>query len=180
MSDSLAKFCTACHAALAKAPGPEGRRQATTLLEGSLADPDFLAACFPAKDSGRRELYRDPELGFCLLAYDMADARVSPPHNHGVSWAIYGQVSAHTDMTEYERLEATQGPGPAHLKKRSAYRLAPGQAAFYDVGVIHSIDYPANTRFLRITGQDLEVTPRLKFDLEKSEAVEISSATMPG
>ena len=46
------------------------------------------------------------------------------------------------------------------------------------VGAIHAIDYPANARFVRVTGTDLEDVPRLKFDVEKGEAVVIESATV--
>jgi hypothetical protein len=180
MTEAITRFTEACKATLAADPGSGGRRRIAALLEEAIADPAFVAACFESEEPGRRELYRDPELGFCLLAYDMDAPRISPPHDHGVSWAVYGQVSAHTEMTEYERLGDRQGPGAAELRKLRTYRLDPGNAGLYDVGCIHAINYPAGARFLRVTGQDLESVPRLKFDLETSEAKEISSTTVPG
>jgi hypothetical protein len=41
---------------------------------------------------GRHTLYEDPELGFVVLSHVNAKAAKSPPHDHGASWAIYGQA----------------------------------------------------------------------------------------
>ena len=59
-----------------------------------------------------RVLYEDKELGFQVLAHINEKARVSPPHDHGASWAIYGQATQYTDMTEWERVDGGSGPGP--------------------------------------------------------------------
>ncbi|MEC7514363.1 MAG: hypothetical protein VX784_04280, partial [Pseudomonadota bacterium] len=60
----------------------------------------FLAQQFGDQAAdGMVEIFRDPEMGFVVLAYNMDAPRVSPPHDHGRSWAAYGQVAAHTDMT---------------------------------------------------------------------------------
>ena len=47
---------------------------------------------------GLKVLYEDPDLGFQVLAHINDKARVSPPHDHGASWAIYGQATHYTDM----------------------------------------------------------------------------------
>ena len=52
---------------------------------------------------GLKVLYEDPKLGFQVLAHINDKARVSPPHDHGASWAIYGQATKYTDMIEWER-----------------------------------------------------------------------------
>ena len=45
-----------------------------------------------------------------------------------------------------------QRPNRAKLKPVKKYRLNPGQAGIYQDGAIHSIDYPDNARFVRVTG----------------------------
>ena len=66
----------------------------------SWATPDFCAQYVgPGNDAGMEQIYEDPELGFCVLAYNMTAPRTSPPHDHGDSWAVYGQAAGHTDMT---------------------------------------------------------------------------------
>ena len=122
--------------------------------------------------------YRDAHLGFCVLAHINREPRASPPHDHGSSWAIYGQATAYTDMTEYRRLDGARGPGEARLEVARRYRLEPGHAGLYDVGAIHAIAYGQNARFVRVTGADLEHVPRLKFDLDKGTAVQVESASM--
>lgn len=179
MHASLERFCDKVRAALDAQPGPAGRAQVARLLSEAIAERDFVEACFAEPASGRRLLYRDPRQDFCLLAYDMTEPRRSPPHDHGESWAVYGQVSGHTDMTEYRRSDGGMGPGAAQLSEERRYRLSPGEAGLYDVGAIHSIDYPAGARFVRITGTDLESHTRLKFDLDQGQAVEISSTSVP-
>lgn len=60
------------------------------------------------------------------------------------------------------------------------YRLEPGHAGCYDVGDIHSIDYPDGSRFVRVTGRDLDYVQRLKFDLAQKKALVIESASASG
>ena len=180
MHPALERFCQSCKEILHARPGPAGRAEVVAALERAVTDPDFLEACFGAGEAGRRTLYEDPELGFCVLAYDMAEPRVSPPHDHGPSWAVYAQAEAHTDMTEYARADGGTGPGPARLRELRRYRLEPGQAGLFDTGAIHRIDYPAGARFVRITGTDMESVPRLKYDLEAGEAIEMAGTSVPG
>jgi len=174
MEPALEQFVRACRKALRDQPGPAGRARVARLLEQAVMKPAFRKACFGTGVRGRRTLYQDLELGFCVLAYDMDEPRVSPPHDHGPSWAVYAQAEAHTDMTEYEREGTGTGPGPAMLKEVQHYRLNPGQAGLFDTGAIHRIDYPAGARFVRVTGTDMETVPRLKYDLEAGEAIEMA------
>ena len=60
------------------------------------------------------------------------------------------------------------------------YRLTPGTAGLYDVGAIHAIDYPADARFVRVTGTDLEAVERLKFDTARGKAEVIVSKQRHG
>ena len=112
---------------------------------------------------GLKALYEDKDLGFQVLAHVNDKARKSPPHDHGASWAIYGQATGHTDMIEWERTDS--GGTHAELKEVKRYRLKPGTAGIYQNGAIHSIDYPDRARFIRVTGTNLDKINRVRFDL---------------
>ncbi len=177
MSYTLDGFCRDIHAALKADPGPGGRQSVRHHLERLLADRDFLAEHVLSAPPGRHTLYEDPDLGFVVLAHVNPTEGKSPPHDHGASWAVYGQVTGHTDMTEWRRAEGGDAPGPASLEVVRRYRLEPGRAGVYDIRAIHAIDYPAGARFVRVTGTDLEHVPRLKFDLARGEAQIIESVS---
>jgi hypothetical protein len=115
---------------------------------------------------GLHVLYEDPELGFQVLAHINDKARVSPPHDHGASWAIYGQATHYTDMIEWEREDNGVDEAHAKLKPVKKYRLTPGKAGIYQDGKIHSIDYPDYSRFVRVTGTNLDKINRVRFDLK--------------
>ena len=106
-------------------------------------------------------LYEDPKLGFQILAHINDKARKSPPHDHGASWAIYGQAAKYTEMIEWERVGGDDKH--AELKETARYRLNPGQAGMYQDGKIHSIDYPDKARFIRDTSARTlaDANPRL-------------------
>jgi predicted metal-dependent enzyme (double-stranded beta helix superfamily) len=177
MTYTLDAFCDDCRAALKAEPGPGGRDRVRRLLEQLLADREFIAEHVTDAPPGRHTLYEDPELGFVVLAHVNARGGKSPPHDHGASWAVYGQVTQYTEMTEWRRTDGGNGPGPASLEVAKIYRLEPGHAGVYDIRAIHAIDYPDGARFVRVTGTDLEQVPRLKFDLAKDEAQVIESAS---
>ena len=67
-------------------------------------------------------LYEDPELGFTILAHGYVGAKGSKPHDHGPSWAIYGQAAGETIMTDWDCLarptetHARQGTPRARLR----------------------------------------------------------------
>jgi hypothetical protein len=100
MSYSLNDFCADTQSILKTEDNHDGRDRIRQKLEQLLQDPDFCAEYVgPESDPGMQQIYEDPELGFCVLAYNMASPRTSPPHDHGSSWAVYGQASGYTDMT---------------------------------------------------------------------------------
>ena len=112
-------------------------------LKRLLENKDFIAKyCGDEQPHGVKVLYEDPELGFQVLAHINNKARVSPPHDHGASWAIYGQATKWTDMTEWaargrrQRSQARQAQAGEEISAQS------GQAGIYQDGAIHSIDYP--------------------------------------
>jgi predicted metal-dependent enzyme (double-stranded beta helix superfamily) len=172
MAYSLDQFIADCRTTLARDPGPSGREQVRVDLERLLSNPDFISKyCGDDQPRGLKVLYEDPKLGFQVLAHINDKARVSPPHDHGESWAIYGQATKYTDMSEWERADDRSDPKHAKLKLKKKYRLTPGQAGIYQDGAIHSIDYPDHARFVRVTGTNLDKIKRIKID-PKSGAVE--------
>jgi hypothetical protein len=178
MTYTLDAFIKDAKAALATHDGPRGRDEVRVLLEKLLANPAFVdQAVGPAAPLGTRKLYEDEEQGFVVLAHCNAKPHRSPPHDHGSSWAVYGQAVKHTDMSEYRRVDGGQGAGEARIEKVRSYRLDPGRAGVYDVGAIHAIDYPEGSRFVRVTGRDLDYVQRLKFDTAAGKAITIESAS---
>jgi len=170
MAYDLDQFIQDCRTTLARDPGPSGRQQVLRDLERLLKNQDFVAKyCGEDQPSGIKVLYEDPKLGFQVLSHTMDKARVSPPHDHGASWAIYGQAAKYTDMVEWAREDDGRDPKHAKLKPVKKYRLNPGQAGIYQDGAIHSIDYPDKARFVRVTGTDLDKIDRIKVDLQTGE-----------
>jgi hypothetical protein len=177
MAYTLEAFCADARSRLKAHPDASGREAVRGLLEKLLADADFQKKHVLSAPAGRHTIHEDPELKFCVLVHVNAESGKSPPHDHGKSWAIYGQATGYTDMTEYRRTDGGRGAGSAEIDLSKSYRLEPGKAGFYDIGVIHAIDYPEGARFVRVTGQDLEKVPRLKFDTKAKQAITIESAS---
>jgi len=101
MGYTLEQFAAACHRLLAEEPGPEGREKVCALVQDVLEDEAFIATHLGDGVPERKILYEDPQLGFCVLAHVYRSARESPPHDHGPSWAIYGQARGETVMTDW-------------------------------------------------------------------------------
>ena len=176
MAYTFEQFCKDAAAALRADPGRGGKETIRRNLEALLKNQEFVqSVCGPTAEHGTHQLYRDPEFDFVVLAHVNKDARKSPPHDHGSAWAIYGQATEYTEMSEYRRVDGNAGAGEAKLEHAKTYRLTPGLAGLYDVGAIHAIDYPANARFVRVTGTDLEAVERLKFDTAHGKAEVIQS-----
>jgi hypothetical protein len=170
MTYGLDQFISDCRSVLSRDPGPKGREEVRKNLERLLANADFIRE-HAGEDAprGLHVLYEDAGLGFQVLAHINDKARVSPPHDHGESWAIYGQATHYTDMIEWEREDNGADPVHAKLKPVKKYRLTPGHAGIYQDGKIHSIDYPDYARFIRVTGTNLDKIHRVRFDLKTGE-----------
>ncbi len=165
MAYTLEEFCRDCRAHLDQDPGPLGREKIRLDLERLLRVPEFVDEyCGPDAERGVHVIYDDPDLGFQVLAHINAKGRASPPHDHGASWAIYGQATKYTDMTEWERVDDGSDPDRGEVREEKKYRLTPGKAGIYADGKIHSIDYPDDARFVRVTGTNLDEINRIAFD----------------
>ena len=93
MNYKLTQFASECRQALTKDSGPNGVEQVRQCVEKAVSDADFVAEYLGSDNESQRNiLYEDDELGFCIIAHVYLGARTSPPHDHGPSWAIYGQA----------------------------------------------------------------------------------------
>ncbi|MEM7426801.1 MAG: hypothetical protein AAF441_11955 [Pseudomonadota bacterium] len=167
MTYTLEAFCSDARELLAAKPGPAGRQDCLKALEKLLKDDDFLAAyCGPGAEPGIQTVYRDPELDFNVLVHRYAAGKSGPPHDHGESWAIYGQAVGETIMSTWKRLDDGSEDGKAKLEKDRTYELGPGMAGIFEPKDIHSIVITDNCRFVRVTGTDLGTINTLVFNAE--------------
>ena len=138
MSYALQQFAADCRAALMNNPGPAGRELCRQYTERACSDRDFVAKHFgPDNTEDRKILYEDPDLKFCILAHVYRGQRVSPPHDHGPSWAVYGQVEGITVMTDWKLLQKPENGTPGKVEKMRDYELTPGVASTTKAFCIH-------------------------------------------
>ena len=161
---SLADFAKECRQILSADPGPNGRQKIRARLEALLKNSSFVEANVTDKTPERHILYEDPDLGFCILAHNYAAAKESPPHDHGPSWAIYGQARGETSMTDYERIAEPIDGQPGKAKAVRTYKLAPGQAHLYNERDLHSPKREGPTQLIRIEGMNMDRVKRARFD----------------
>src|ERR1700733_7251605 len=138
MGYTLEQFAAKCHDALKTNPGAAGRQQVCSLVQEALQDPGFVATNIPDGTPERKVLYEDPELGFTILAHAYEGAKSSKPHDHGPSWAIYGQAAGETIMTDWDCVARPTDGAPGKAVAIRDYVMKPGDAHLYDVGVLHS------------------------------------------
>jgi hypothetical protein len=167
MNYTLQDFCADIHAILKEENNSAGREKVRKQMEKLLENDTFIEQfCGPDKKAGVYKLNEDPTTGAVVLAHVMDDAHVSPPHDHGASWAVYGQAAGQTTMREYDRTD--DGAEESFtLEKTKEYTLNKGEVSMFDVGAIHSIDYTDGARFVRVTGVDLDRIERHAFDTKR-------------
>jgi hypothetical protein len=163
ITHTLEEFAAACHRLLAADPGPNGRQHVCALVRDLLKDDAFVARHLPDGAPERKILYEDPELGFCILGHVYEGARESAPHDHGPSWAIYGQARGETLMNDWEIVEPPRAGQPGLVRHRRAYRLTPGMAHVYNEGDVHSPRRDGPTRLIRIEGRNMDTVGRASF-----------------
>ena len=164
MGHTLEAFAAECKKILKAENNPQGRTKVCTLLQDVLKDESFVAKHIDDATPERKILYEDPDLGFCILAHRYDGAKESNPHDHGPSWAIYGQAKGETAMTDWELLEPATPEKPGKVRKARTYKLTPGVAHVYNEGDLHSPARADSTRLIRIEGTNMEKVKRLKFE----------------
>jgi predicted metal-dependent enzyme (double-stranded beta helix superfamily) len=160
MPSPLAEFAAACRRVLSADSGPHGREQVCALLRDLLTDEAFVRAHLPDGAPERKVLYEDPQLGFCILAHVYEGARESAPHDHGPSWAIYGQARGETLMNDWAVVDPPRDGRPGTVRHLRVYRLTPGMAHLYNEGDVHSPRRDGPTRLIRIEGRNMDTVRR--------------------
>ncbi len=163
MPHTIEQFSTQVHNILTADAGAAGREQVRLLLEDVLKDEAFVAAHLGDDQPERRVLYEDPELGFLILGHVHRDAKRTKPHDHGSTWAIYGQAVGLTHMDEWEIVEPATPERPGKVRRARSYELTPGDAHLYNEGVLHSPWRDAPGKQIRIEGQHIDRLGRLAY-----------------
>ncbi len=164
MSYTLEQLSAACHDALAANPGVAGRNRVCALIQEVLTDKEFVAKHLADDVPERKVLYEDPELGFCILAHVNHGARNSKPHDHGPTWAIYGQAVGETIMSDWALVEQASEDKPGRVRLVREYALTPGMAYVYNEGDLHSPRRERSTKLIRVEGKNLEGVRRLAYE----------------
>ena len=84
---------------------PNGSDKICYFVSKALMDQNFISENLPDRQNGeqpRQILYEDKETGFCVCGHVYSTEAIGSPHDHGLSWAIYGQASGETEMTDWE------------------------------------------------------------------------------
>ncbi len=163
MTYTLNELAADIRAALAADPGPAAKAKICRYVARSLNDPAFVATHLKDRAGGanpREILYEDPELGFCICGHVYAGAANGSPHDHGSSWAIYGQAAGVTEMTDWKIVQQGEAGKPSLAEPVRSYLMQPGDAHFYDVGDVHSPKREAPVKLIRIEGRNLDHVKR--------------------
>ena len=164
MGYTLETFAAAAHDILTADPGPTGRQKVRALVQDVLKDDAFVATHLGDDVPERKILYQDPQLGFCILAHVYRGARESNPHDHGPSWAIYGQARGETLMNDWALIEPASETRPGKVRHVRCYSLKPGMAHVYNEGDLHSPRREGPTRLIRIEGTNMDKVKRLAYE----------------
>ncbi len=162
---TLEEFYADARNALNEDSNSAGREAVRAKLEQLLSDEAFVAEyCGPDAQPGIQTIYRCPETGFNVLVHIYEKGKSGPPHDHGKSWAIYGQAVGRTVMTLWKRLDDGSDSGHANIEKDISFELDPGMAGKFEVGDIHSIEICDGSKFVRVTGTDLNTIDTAVFN----------------
>jgi hypothetical protein len=163
MGYTLESFAAECHRILKADPTPVGRGKVADLVREALKDEKFIGAYVNDNTPDRQVIYEDPELGFCICAHLSRGAKEANPHDHGTSWAIYGQAIGETEMSDWEVLEPASEETPGKVRRARVYALKPGMAHLYNEGDVHSPKRVATTGLIRIEGKNTQKMKRLAY-----------------
>ncbi len=162
-SYTLKQLAADIRAALKADPGRGGKLAVGRHVERALKDRDFIATHLKTRAPGadpREVLYQDPELGFCICGHVYDGPAHGKPHDHGDSWAIYGQAEQTTEMTEWKIVEPGTGGKPTLVEPVRTYTMKPGDQHFYDVHDVHSPRRDGPCKLIRIEGKNLDHVKR--------------------
>lgn len=162
MGYTLDDLISDCRAALRGGETPDALEAVRRAVETALGDAGFLEEHILSRTAPpeRVILHEDSELGFCICAHVYDAAKPGEPHDHGPTWAVYGQAEGETEMTDWEVVSPAEGETPAKVRESRRYVLKAGQAHAYPTGAVHApIRYDA-TKLLRIEGVNTDHVSR--------------------
>jgi hypothetical protein len=171
MTYTLEQLAIDIRNALRADPNAAANGAISKLVSRSLNDPAFVAKHLKDRPPGtnpREILYEDPQLGFCICGHVYDDAADGKPHDHGPSWAIYGQAAGITEMTDWGIVEKAGDGKPAFVEPIRTYVMNPGDSHFYGVGAVHSPKRKAGVKLIRIEGQNLDLIQRSNIKAKQS------------
>ncbi len=143
--------------------GASGKQKVCEIVSKALLDEAFVAEHLKTRAPGehpREVLYEDPELGFCICGHVYDGPAHGEPHDHGSSWAVYGQATGLTEMTDWKIVDRGSASAPILVEKVRTYAMRPGDAHLYDVGDVHSPSRDAPVKLIRIEGANLDNVQR--------------------
>jgi hypothetical protein len=109
-----------------------------------------------------KELHRDGDHGFVLLAHSEPTALYRAPHDHGRSWVIYALARGEMEIGTFARVD--DGDGRIRLVQRDVTLLRAGEARIYLPGDIHDTRCTSGPSLLfRFTERDLKREDREGF-----------------
>ncbi|HUL06627.1 MAG TPA: hypothetical protein VLV76_09845 [Candidatus Acidoferrum sp.] len=163
MAYTLAQLIADIRAALKDDAGSAGKEKVRGYVAHALTDEAFLKTHLKDRASGanpREVIYEDPELGFCICGHVYDGPAHGAPHDHGSSWAIYGQAAGITEMTDWRISKQGDSGGPTLVEPVKTYVMKPGDARLYDVGDVHSPKRDTPVKLIRIEGKNLDHVQR--------------------
>jgi hypothetical protein len=163
MAYTLEQLAADIRETLKSTPGRPGKEAIRAHVSKALTEPSFVAAHLQERAAGthpREVLYEDADLGFCICGHVYDGPANGAPHDHGPSWAIYGQAAGETEMTDWRIVRKSEGGAPTLVEPATTYVMKPGDAHLYDVGDVHSPKRDAPVKLIRIEGQNLDKVKR--------------------
>jgi hypothetical protein len=163
MSYTLNELAADIHRELARDHSAAAKQAVCRLVSRVLTDREFVATHLKDRPTGanpREILYQDAGLGFCICGHVYDGKAIGSPHDHGSSWAIYGQATGVTEMTDWTVVEKGGTDKPSLVEPVRTYVMQPGDVQFYDVGAVHSPKREAPVKLVRIEGANLDHVKR--------------------
>jgi hypothetical protein len=159
MSYTIQALAADIHRELSREQSAAAKQAVCRHVWRALTDPEFVATHLRNKPTGsdpREILYEDPQLGFCICGHVYPNEAIGSPHDHGSSWAIYGQATGVTEMI----VEKGEAGKPSLVEPVKTYEMHPGDVQFYDVGAVHSPKREAPVKLIRVEGRNLDHVKR--------------------
>ena len=166
---TVSDFLTDARDIIANRGVDEGLEDIRINMEQMLQEPSFLDDNVDLNEhTGFTVVGQDEETDIYVIVHGGKKASSSSPHDHGPCSVIYGNLNNHTVMRRWTRVDDGGDTGPAELEMANEYRVNAGEASAFARGAIHSIEYPDNTYFVRVTVGDVERQHTHMYDVTNS------------